>query len=157
MIKEIIGYNGRYFIEDNGNIYSNGKLMHPYKINSGYLCIKLRNKGKVKSYLIHRLVAEYFLGGEGVVDHIDGNRHNNNVSNLRYCTQKENLHYHGYDYNSGVNNYKSVLSMDDVKYIRECREKKGLRNCEIYKLFPNISHSVIDRVLNYKSYKKTPC
>lgn len=69
MIKVIKGYNERYTIDEYGNIYSKGNKMSPYKINSGYLCIKLRNKGKVKSYLIHRLVAEYFLNGTGVVDY----------------------------------------------------------------------------------------
>lgn len=46
MIKEIAGYNGRYTINDLGEVFSNGKKMRPYKINSGYLAIKLRNKGK---------------------------------------------------------------------------------------------------------------
>ena len=157
MIKEIKSYNGRYTIDDLGNIYSKGVKMHPFKINSGYLAIKLRNNGVIKSYLIHRLVAEYFLDGEGVVDHIDGNRLNNNVSNLRYCTQKENLHFKGYNYNSGINHYKSVFTLEDIKYIRECREIKNMRNKDIYKLFPNISHTSIDQVLNYKTYKIIPC
>lgn len=157
MKKEIVGYNGRYTIDDSGNIYSNNIKMHPYKINSGYLAIKLRNKGIVKSYLIHRLVAEYFLNGSGIVDHIDGNRLNNKVNNLRYCTQKENLDFKGHDFNSGNNHCKSVFTLEQVKYIRECREITGMRNKDIYKLFPNISHSAIDQVLNYKTYKITPC
>ena len=50
MRKEIIGYNDRYTIDNEGNIYSNNIKMSPYKINSGYLAIKLRNKGLVKAY-----------------------------------------------------------------------------------------------------------
>lgn len=157
MVKEIEGYKGRYTIDDNGNIYSKGKPMHPYMLNSGYLAIKLRWHGKVKSCLVHRLVAKYFLGEQDlVVDHIDGNRLNNKVSNLRYCTQKENLQYAGYN-NSGVKHYKSVFTVEDIKNIRSCREKHNMRNTEIYKLYPNVSHTAINQVLNYKTYKKIPC
>lgn len=156
MRKVIEGFNGRYEIEDNGNIYSNGNLMKPYVINSGYLAIKLQNKGVRTHKLIHRLVAEYFLDnpeGFDIIDHIDGNRLNNNVSNLRWCTQKQNLNYHGYEYNSGRNHYLAVLEPEDVKIIRRCREVLKLRNFEIYKLYPNVSHTTIDNVLNYKNYK----
>lgn len=157
MEKEIIGYNGRYTIDDKGNIYSNKIKMSPYKINSGYLAIKLRNKGIVKAYLIHRLVAEYFLNGSGVVDHIDGNRLNNRVENLRFCTQKENLDFRGHEFNSGSRHYKSIFTIEQVKYIRDCREVRGMKNKDIYKLFPHVSHTAIDQVLNYKTYKIIPC
>ena len=157
MKREIQGYNGRYTIDEYGNVYSKGKQMSPFKINSGYLAIKLRNKGEAKTYLIHRLVAEYFLEGDGVVDHIDGDKVNNHVSNLRYCSQKENLDFYGHDYNAGTNNYKSIFTIEQVKFIRQCREEKGMRNKDIYELFPEVSHTAIDQVLNYKTYKKTPC
>lgn len=157
MRKTIEGYNGRYEIDSNGTVYSNGKILKPYLINSGYLSVKLQNHGIRKACLIHRLVAKYFLNGSGVVDHIDGNRLNNDYRNLRYCSQKENLYYHGYDYNSGVNHYKSVLTIEDVENIRKCREVMNMRNRDIYLLYPNISHTAIDNVLNYKSYKKIPC
>lgn len=153
MIKEIVGYNGRYTIDENGNVYSKGIKMKPYKINSGYLSIKLQNKRVRKSYLIHRLVAEYYLEGQGVVDHIDGNRLNNNVNNLRYCTQKENLDFKGHEYNSGEHHYKSIFTKSNVEFIRECREVKGMKNKDIYKLFPSASHSAIDQILNYKTYR----
>lgn len=157
MRKEITGYNGRYTIDELGNIYSKGIKMSPFKINSGYLAIKLRNRDNSKTYLIHRLVAEYFLEGSGVVDHIDGNRLNNHVTNLRYCSQKENLDFKGHEFNSGSNHYKSVFTLEQVKYIRKCREVKGMKNKDIYNLFPNISHTAIDQVLNYKTYKIISC
>lgn len=158
MKKEIKGFNGRYIVEDNGNIYSNGRLMKPYVINSGYLAIKLQYKGVRYHYLVHRLVAEYFLSGDGdIVDHIDGDRLNNNFSNLRYCTQKENLHFHGYDYNSGCNHYKSYLSEEEISYMRHLYEDKKLEQHEIKKLYPNIPQQTINQILNYKTHKKIPC
>lgn len=158
MIKTIVGYEGRYEIDDLGNIYSNGKLMKTYKINSGYKAIKLQYKGKRYHYLIHRLVAEYFVNGEGdVVDHINGNKEDNRACNLRYCTQKENIHFYGIDHNAGIRHYKSKTTIDEVLKIRELREKYNMRNCDIYKVYPDKSRSVIDSILNYKSYKKIPC
>ena len=57
----------------------------------------------------------------------------------------------------GFNNYKSIFTEEQIRFIRKCREEDNMRNCEIYKLFPNISHTAIDQVLNYKTYKKIPC
>lgn len=159
MIKTIEGYNGRYTIDNFGNVYSKGKKMSPYKINSGYLAIKLRALGKSKAYLIHRLVAQYFLEGDTtlVVDHIDGNRLNNTASNLRYCSQKENIHFKGNEYNSGIKHYKSIFTSEQVQHIRQCREIYKMKNKDIYLLYPNVSHTAIDQILNYKTYKITPC
>lgn len=157
MEKQIKGFCGRYTIDNDGNVYSNGKKMKPYKINSGYLAIKLQYKGKRFHYLIHRLVAQYFLKGEGVVDHIDGNRLNNKVNNLRYCSQKENLHYHGYLYNSGSNHYKSYLSEDEIDNLRFLYEKEGLKQHEIKNLYPNIPQQTLSQILTYKTHKRIPC
>jgi len=58
---------------------------------SGYLTCSHKNK----TYLVHRLVAETFLpkpDGTDIVDHIDGNRSNNDVDNLRWVTYKENAY-----------------------------------------------------------------
>lgn len=61
----------------------------------GYKFVKIRDwqKGYVKSYPVHRLVAEAFLSNpenKPQVDHIDTNPSNNNVTNLRWVTSLEN-------------------------------------------------------------------
>jgi hypothetical protein len=61
----------------------------------GYKYFQLNRNGKRKNFFVHHLVAEHFIGARPnnlVIDHIDRNPLNNNVSNLRYVSQKENVH-----------------------------------------------------------------
>lgn len=100
----IKGYEN-YIITENGNVYTyrNGKTgyngfreLKKKGINSKkrYLQVCLCNKGEKKYTQIHRIVAEYFCEGYfdgAVVNHIDGNIHNNVYSNLEWITQRDNV------------------------------------------------------------------
>jgi hypothetical protein len=71
-----------------------GYMMKP-QLKDGYHCIKrtICTNGPLKTIYIHHLVAETFIGKrpEGlVIDHIDGNKHNNRADNLRYLSNVEN-------------------------------------------------------------------
>ena len=97
---DIPGFDGVYAISDTGLVRNNktDKLMRPSKRKVGgylHVCLFKTVDGKVlRSYKsIHRLVAEAFLPCPGPtyqVDHIDGDRENNCVSNLRWVQPKEN-------------------------------------------------------------------
>lgn len=107
--RNIKGYEGLYQISRNGVIRSldkylpmpNGgeklvkeKILKPYKNREGYLRVALSKNGKVKHYLIHRLVAEAFIDNPNNlphIDHINTDRTDNRVENLRWCTHKENM------------------------------------------------------------------
>ena len=96
------GYEGLYEISNFGRVKSLNyhrtgveKIMRPHKAN-GYLRVNLYKDGKIKHFLIHRLVAEAFLPNpEGLeqVNHRDEVKTNNCVENLEFCDCKYNLNF----------------------------------------------------------------
>jgi hypothetical protein len=83
-----------YEISNFGNLRRDGVVINGSIQNRGYRYFQTNRKGKRKNYLFHHLVAEQFIGlrPDGlVIDHIDRNKLNNNVSNLRYISFAENI------------------------------------------------------------------
>lgn len=105
-----------YQIDENGNVYSykSGKwLLRKDWINKGgYHYIELCKDGKKYRKAIHVLVCEAFCDGwfkGALINHKDGNTHNNNYQNLEWCTQKHNIH-ESYK-NSGVSAVRNFNKM----------------------------------------------
>lgn len=103
------------------NINSN-RILQP-SLTCGYYKVRLSNKGIVKDYLIHHLVFEYFhdekYNSNLVIDHIDGNKLNNNFNNLRLLSREENamMAYYKTNTNPAI---KPVLQFDkDMNFIQE--------------------------------------
>lgn len=94
------GYECKYEVSNYGNVvslnYRQTGERHPLSIKTGkdgYLRVTLCKKCICKSILVHRLVAEAFIPNpenKPFVDHIDTDRKNNCVSNLKWCNRKEN-------------------------------------------------------------------
>ena len=95
--KDIKGYED-YQVSNLGRVKSikkNKVLKQIYNPN-GYLYVGLYNNSKLKKYLVHRLVAKAFIENplnKPFINHKDFDRLNNNVKNLEWCTQKENVHH----------------------------------------------------------------
>lgn len=88
--------NDNYSINENGEVRndSTNHIKNPFvnKAN-GYLTVDLYRNNKSEKVPIHRLMAEAFipnLENKATVDHIDGNRKNNSIDNLRWATYSEN-------------------------------------------------------------------
>jgi hypothetical protein len=108
--RDVVGYEGLYMVSSFGRIASLTKevsnrygtriipckILSPCVSTEGYckviLCLNANSRKHVK---VHRLVAEAFIPNnenKPQIDHIDRNKQNNNVSNLRWCTLSENMH-----------------------------------------------------------------
>ncbi len=92
------GYE-EYQIDTNGIVYSKkGKPLKYSKNKKGYCHIIICKNGKTTGHSIHKLVAEQFIKNDDIknktqVNHIDGNKENNNVNNLEWVTPKENIYH----------------------------------------------------------------
>jgi hypothetical protein len=86
--------NVNYSVSNKGNVKNTvtGKVLKP-RINRGYEIVNLYSDDQVKTLKVHRLVATTFLPNpkhKKCVDHIDHNRTNNTIDNLRFATNQEN-------------------------------------------------------------------
>lgn len=92
--------NTQYFITNDGKVFNSKtkRWVTPYKKllrkNSfERLCISIYINGLRKNFLYHRLLAEVFIPNPNnlpQINHIDGNPLNNDLSNLEWCTAKDN-------------------------------------------------------------------
>jgi len=95
LFKPIDGYDN-YFVSNFGNIKNSktNKILKQKTEKNGYKRIGLFINGNRKMFLIHRLVGIAFLENpekKEMIDHIDENKSNNNVKNLRWATNQDNL------------------------------------------------------------------
>jgi len=157
-----------YVISSSGYVRNTktGRILKPGKTGGGYFAVNLFNRGvREGSVKIHRLVAEYYLQkveGKKCVNHKDGNKENNNVENLEWCTYSENTK-HAYDTGllkpchklRGVPKYhlrgslsqNAKINENDVLKIRS----SNLQRSELAKQY-NLSWTSINAIIKRKSW-----
>ena len=92
---DIKGYEGLYKINKNGDVFSvkKNKILKLRSDKDGYYKVGLYKECKEKLFFLHRLIALNFIENPEnlpVVDHIDRNKTNNNIENLRWSTYSDN-------------------------------------------------------------------
>lgn len=131
--KDIPNYEGMYQISNLGNvksIYKNGNTkILTGGIKKGYRQVILVKNKKRKYASVHRLVAETFIPNPNnlpQVNHKDGNKSNNNVDNLEWCTQSENqIHA----YKNGLQKPLYAKINPKAKKVKQYDLKNNLINC----------------------------
>lgn len=156
-------------VSRSGKVYSkrSKKILKQNRHKSGYMTIATRVGGKLgKAYCfkVHRLVAETYLSNEEnkpQVNHIDGVKDNNNLNNLEWATAEENVR-HAYEvglvsYNKGEDCPQSVLTEEDVKFIRDNYKPycKAFGARALGRKF-SIGHTSILKVINRLTWDSVP-
>ena len=137
--RDIEGYENIYQISSEGLVKSllNNKhqyrktplILKPYIDKYGYEIVRLTLNGKAKHYRVHRLVALTYIpniDNKPCVDHIDRNKRNNNASNLRWVTPKENS-----------NNIRTITHLKEIGIKYKTLYGKQIKNKSGF-LFPSI-------------------
>lgn len=165
-VKDVKGFEDLFAITEDGKLWSKrtNKFLKQNVSKTGYYTVATRiggKNGKSICFKIHRLVAIAFIENQHdkpFVNHKDGNKLNNDVRNLEWCTPLENT-THAYVMGlitplSGTDNGNSKLSEEQVQYIRNHYVPKCKINGSraLGRKF-DIDHTKILRIINGESYK----
>ena len=127
-----------YLIYDDGRVYNKKykRFLKPLKNTGGYYHVQLWKNNKQKTIKIHRLVGLHYLPkveGKDIIDHINGDKLNNHVNNLRWVTQQENC-----------NNYKSIQKNNTLGFKNISPYQNGFRfQKNIYGKYYSKFHKII--------------
>jgi len=149
--RDIAGFEGKYQISNLGRVKSILKTMtkirKPRIHSSGYWCLNLTVNYKWKSVTIHRLIAIAFIPNPNnyrTVNHIDGNKQNNDISNLEWCTQKENCKH---AFRTGLHKPSCIGRFNELHPMSKTIYQYSIDG-EYIQSFPSVSE--VGRVLGVK-------
>jgi len=140
---DVIGYEGLYKINQAGEVFGvkRQKIMKP-RVRTGYYFVTLCKDSKHhKNYCIHRLLALHFLPNPlnlPEIDHIDRNRLNNSLNNLRWVTHRDNMLNRGLVTTSGEHHINTTLY--DTFQVKIRINKKNY-----YKSFKTLEEAIVAR------------
>lgn len=116
-----------------------GRILKKQNDIHGYYSLTLRKDNKQYPVRVHRAIASSFYPDSDKsldVNHIDGDKHNNNIENLEFCTRKENVNH---AFRTGLRKPRSMIPVEVIETgeiypsIRECARKGGYDHSAICK------------------------
>ncbi len=158
--KNVVGYEEIYLVSEYGDVKRIAKTNNQYgighilkhSINKGYANVQLHKNGIVKQMRVHRIVSMAFIenpNNKPHVNHIDGNKLNNHISNLEWCTPRENeIHKHRV---LGKTPRKYIITSTQISGIKALREE-GKRLHQIANVY-NLPIDSIHKVLKNEGMK----
>lgn len=167
--KPVKGFEGVYEVSDQGRIRrlttrvgrvrQEPRLLKAHISAFGYERVFLYRTSRIRRY-VHNIVMEAFVGDRPEkydVNHKDGNRANNALSNLEYLTRAENIR-HGRDVLGHVGGGKKgqptyKLTPSAVREIRTLHEQHGVSRLELSRRY-NVHTSTIRGVINRETWKE---
>lgn len=159
-IKDVTGFPP-YKVSDTGKVWGfGGKQLNPKPDDRGY--IRIYPKGKSKGVRVHQWVALMFLGerphGANEVNHKDGNKQNNAVSNLEWTDRTGNMQ-HAYltglspKIGRGTDCPRAILTDEQVMFIREkCVNRHPIFSQSALGVMFGVSVSCINRIIKNKNW-----
>lgn len=113
-----------------------GHVKVPFKSDMGYLKVQLFYNGKKHNVRVHRMIALKYIPNpmnHSVINHIDGNKLNNSIDNLEWCTIKHNVEHANKTglTKIGVESGNAKLNREDVLNIRK-RRANGEKQLSVY-------------------------
>lgn len=155
--KDVPNTNGIYQVSNYGNFKSfksgEWKTIKPFEGKLGYRFIDFMDRCKRDRWKVHRIIATIFIDNPNdykMVNHIDGDKHNNHADNLEWCTASHNIK-HAYDTGlkpklTGERHGRSKLTQLQANEIKtECISGK-LTQVEVGKKF-GVSRAAVQRIL----------
>lgn len=166
--RPVVGYEDYYEVSSYGRVRRTVKdnrwpalgIMKTFPNSDGYPSLCLRDHYRKRKHLtVHALVLLAFVGppGDLVCRHLDGNKNNNHLSNLRWGTCQENvddMRAHGTIPRGVRSGRRTHLTEDDIQRIRKLRDD-GAAGPEVAKVF-QISKAQVYRIHDRTSWSHVP-
>lgn len=156
----VIKANPNYSITECGRVFNikTNKEVRGHTTRYGYTTLGMSYNGISRTYRVHRLVADAYLDNPYMlpfVNHKDGNKSNNHVSNLEWCTAHHNLKHAyatGIKSAEGIKNGQHKLTESDVLEILDLWHVHNVKNKDISKLFC-IARGQVSQICNGKAWQ----